>query len=79
MNESRLPKLILNAEANGPRGSGTPRRRYLDSVKCDLNERGYDWNRETQDLALDRVFWRRNVVRGVVRPPLQKRPDAARH
>ena len=39
MKESRLPKLILNAEANGPRDSGRSRRRYLDSVKCDLNER----------------------------------------
>ena len=65
MNESRLPKLILNAEANGPKGIDRPRRRYLDSVKCDLNERGYDLNREIQDLALDRMFWRRNETQRV--------------
>src|SRR3978361_913526 len=59
MNESRLPKLLLNAEANGRRGRGRPRRRYLDSVKCDLNEKGHEWNDETQDLALDRLCWRR--------------------
>lgn len=42
MNESRLPKLILDAEANGQRGRDKPRRRYLDSFKCDLKERGHE-------------------------------------
>lgn len=32
MNEYRLPKLVLNAELNAPRGRGRPRRRYIDSV-----------------------------------------------
>lgn len=56
MNESRLPKLILNAETNDPSSRGRPRRRYLGSVKCDLNERGYAWNRKIHDLTIDSVF-----------------------
>lgn len=76
MNESRLLKLILNAEANGQRCRDRPRRRNLDSFKCNLKERGYEWSRETQYLALDRVFWIKNVVRG---PSICNRPDAERH
>lgn len=49
----------------------------MDSVRSDLNEKGYDWNRESQDLTLNRVFWRRTVVRGVEKPPIQNRLDAA--
>lgn len=64
MNDDRLPKKILSAGVDGIRGRGRPRRRYLDSVKCDLRARGYEWDRETEDLTLDRTKWRR-VVRGV--------------
>lgn len=79
MNESRLPKLILNAEVNGQRGSGRPRRRFLDSVKSDLRKRGYEWSDETQNLALDRVFWRGNVVKNRVESLFRNRPHAERH
>lgn len=71
-NESRLTKLILNTEGNDPRGKGKPARHYLDSVKYDLNDRGYEWNSQT----LDRVFWRKNVVRG---SSFQNRSDAERY
>ncbi|XP_031634412.1 uncharacterized protein LOC116347821, partial [Contarinia nasturtii] len=40
MGELRLSKKILYADADGPRNRGRPRRRYLDSVKCDLDVRG---------------------------------------
>lgn len=43
----------------------------LDSIKDVLIERGYDLNTETQDFALDGVFWRQNIVEGVVTPPLR--------
>ena len=41
MNEARLPKKLLEAEV-GTRGRGRPRRRFIDSVKCDLDIRGYE-------------------------------------
>lgn len=36
----------------------------VSGLCCDLNDRGYEWSREIQDLALDRVCWRSNVVKG---------------
>lgn len=50
--------------------------RYWDAVEDDLIKGGCECNHETQDLALNRVCWRRNVVRGL---PLPNRPDAERH
>ena len=63
MEDFRLPKKVLYSDINGRRNRGRPRRRFLDSVKCDLNERGLEWGVETSRLALDRVAWRR-VVKG---------------
>src|SRR3978361_1078345 len=59
MEDFRLPKRILYSEVDGGRNRGRPRRRFLDSVKSDLNERGV----ETSRIALNRVAWRR-VVKG---------------
>lgn len=53
MGELRLPKRILTAEANGQRGRGRLRRRFLDSVKNDLNMRGLELNEDTRNLALN--------------------------
>lgn len=30
---------------------------YFDSVECDLNMRQYEWNTDTQEMALDRLKW----------------------
>lgn len=42
MDENRFPKRMCFTETVGVRGRGRPRRRFLESVKCDLNERGYE-------------------------------------
>ena len=63
MEDFRLPKRILYSEVDGRRNRGRPRRRFLDSVKSDMNERGLEWGVETSRIALNRVAWRR-VVKG---------------
>lgn len=47
------------AGADGRRVRDRPPTRYSDSTKCDLNERGNDWNTEAQNVALDRINFRR--------------------
>ena len=74
MNEVRLPKKILYSEANGVRKRGRPRRRFMDSVKSDLQERCLDLNSNIIGLARDRRAWR-GVVYGVEAVG----PDAERH
>lgn len=63
MQASRLPKRIMSAEVQGIRGRGRPRRRFLDSVKCDLEFRGLSLDDHTMSLAQDRVAWRGVVHR----------------
>lgn len=49
---------MLVTEVNGTGAWDRPRRRY------DLNERGYEWSIDTQNLANDGVLWRGGIVRG---------------
>lgn len=44
------------------KGKKVHRGRFVDSVKCDLQERGLGWEVETNRLAADRT-----VCRGIVR------------
>ena len=62
MGPERLPKRVLNSVIEGKRGRGRPRRRWVDSVGYDLDERGVTWE-EASSVAEDRGAWRR-VVRG---------------
>lgn len=77
MNDNHLPKRMFCSKVVGQRSRDRPRRRFLDSVKSDLNERGYEWRRETLWLARNRVTWR-GIVRGDRGWFDQKRPHAAR-
>jgi hypothetical protein len=58
MGNSRLPKRILNAQVPGVRPRGRPRRRFIDSIKSDLEVRGLSLNEQTISLAEDRRVWR---------------------
>ena len=40
MRDDRLPKRILSAEVPGVRGRSRRRRRFIDSVRSDLEVRG---------------------------------------
>ena len=58
MRDDRLPKRILSAEVPGVRGRGRPRRRFIDSVRSDLEVRGLRLDERVISLAQDRVSWR---------------------
>jgi hypothetical protein len=45
---------ILVGNPEGKRPLGRPRRRWVDNIKMDLRELGWDWI----DLAQDRDQWR---------------------
>ena len=60
MNDSRMPKRLLNSDHEGSRGRGRPRRRFIDSVKGDLNVRGLNLD-NAQGTALNRGEWRKVV------------------
>ena len=62
MRDNRLPKQILSVGEVGKRSRGRPRRRWLDSVRSDLEIRDLDFNR-VNVMAGDRRAWR-EVVRG---------------
>lgn len=62
MNESRMPKRLLDSEVEGSRGRGRPRRRFIDSVKSDLEIRGLNLD-AARVVSSDRPEWRK-VVRG---------------
>ena len=62
MRDNRLPKQILSARDVGKRSRGRPRRRWLDSVRNDLECRDLDFDRAIT-MARDRRVWR-EVVRG---------------
>ena len=42
----------------GTRGRGRPRRRFIDSIKSDLEVRGLGLDNHTVSLAQDRARWR---------------------
>jgi hypothetical protein len=51
---------ILLGEPEGKRPLGKPRRRWVDNIKMDLREVGWD-GRDWIDLAQDRDRWRAHV------------------
>ena len=61
MGNDRLPKRILDAQVPGVRPRGRPRRRFIDSIKSDLEVRGLPLDEQTISLAGDRGAWRRVV------------------
>jgi hypothetical protein len=54
MGENRNAYKILVGKPEGKRPLGRPRRRWVDNIKIDLREIGWDWI----DLAQDREQWR---------------------
>ena len=58
MRDERLPNRILSAEVPGVRGRGKPRRRFIDSVRSDLEVRGLGLDEQVITLAQDSVAWR---------------------
>jgi hypothetical protein len=57
MRERRNAYRILVGKPEGKRPLGRPRRRWLDNIKMDLSEVGWDG----RDLAEDRDRWRAYV------------------
>jgi hypothetical protein len=60
MGESRNAYRILVGKPEGKRPPGRPRRRWVDNIKIDLREVGWD-GRNWIDLAQDRDRWRAHV------------------
>src|ERR1700744_6682995 len=58
MQSDRLPWRIMSEEVQGKRCRGRPRRRFLDSVRSDLENRGLRLDDHTLALAQNRVAWR---------------------
>ena len=56
--DDRLPKRGLSAEVPGVRGRGRLRRMFMDSVRSDLEVRGFRLDKQVISLAQDRVAWR---------------------
>ena len=63
MQYDRLPKRIFSADVSGVRGRGRPRRRFIDSVRSDLEVRGIRLEEQVIFLARDRIAWRGMVHR----------------
>jgi transcription termination factor 2 len=57
MGEKRIPYRILVGKPEGKRPLGRPRRRWVENIKIDLREVGWD-GRDWIDLAQDRDRWR---------------------
>jgi hypothetical protein len=57
MGEKRNPYRILVGKPEGKRPLGRQRRRWVDNIKMDLRERGWD-DIDWIDLAQDRNQWR---------------------
>src|SRR6201990_2946078 len=58
MQSDRLPWGIMSEEVQGKRGRGRPRRRFLDSVRSDLEIRGLRLDDHTLALVQYMVAWR---------------------
>jgi hypothetical protein len=57
MGETRNAYRILVGTPEGKRPLGTPRRRWVDNIKMDVRETGWD-GMDWIDLAQDRDQWR---------------------
>jgi hypothetical protein len=57
MGEMRNAYRILVGKPEGKRPLGTPRRRWVDTIKMDLREIGWD-GRDWIELAQDRDQWK---------------------
>jgi hypothetical protein len=57
MGETRNKYRILVGKPEGKRSLGRPRRRWVDNIKIDLGEIGWD-GRDWMKLAQDRDQWR---------------------
>jgi hypothetical protein len=57
MGEKRNASRILVGKPEGKRPLGRPRRRWVDNIKMDLRETGWD-GMDWIDLAQDRDQWR---------------------
>jgi hypothetical protein len=57
MGETRNAYRILVGKPEGKRSLRRPRRRWVDNIKIDLGERGWD-GADWIDLAQDRDQWR---------------------
>jgi hypothetical protein len=57
MEEKRNAYRILEGKPEGKRSLGRPRRRFVDNIKMDLREIGWD-DMDWIDLAQDRGQWR---------------------
>jgi hypothetical protein len=64
MGEKRNAYRILVGNPEGKRPLGTSRRRWMDSIKIDLREIGWDGG-DWLDLAQDRDQWR-DLVKAVL-------------
>ncbi|PNF14495.1 GTPase-activating Rap/Ran-GAP domain-like protein 3 [Cryptotermes secundus] len=69
MGEKRNAYRILVGKPEGRRPLGRPRRRWVDNIKMDLREVGWD-DMDWIDLAQDRDQWR-----GLVKTLVHERPD----
>ena len=58
MQDYRLPKRILSAEVPGVRPRGRPRKRFIDSIRSDLEIRGLRLDDQAVSMAKDRAAWR---------------------
>jgi hypothetical protein len=66
MGETRNAYRILVGKPEGKRPLGRPRRRWVDNIKMDLTEIGWD-GRDWIELAQDRNQWRA-LVNTVMNP-----------
>ena len=60
MEEGRMVKTVMNAEAEGSRDRGRPRFRWIDGVKRAVEVRGKSV-REAREIASSRSDWRKFV------------------